>query len=37
VLEFPLDKAVTMIADGEIIDAKTIMLLQWAVLNRAAL
>jgi ADP-ribose pyrophosphatase len=37
VLELPLDKAVTMIADGEIIDAKTIMLLQWAVLNRAAL
>lgn len=37
VLEFPLDKAVTMVADGEIIDAKTIMLLQWAVLNRAAL
>ena len=37
VLEFPLDKAVTMITDGEIIDAKTIMLLQWAVLNRAAL
>ena len=36
-LEIPLDKAVTMIADGEIIDAKTIMLLQWAVLNRAAL
>ena len=37
VLELPLDKAVTMITDGEIIDAKTIMLLQWAVLNRAAL
>ena len=37
VLELPLDKVVTMIADGEIIDAKTIMLLQWAVLNRAAL
>ena len=37
VLELPLDKAVTLITDGEIIDAKTIMLLQWAVLNRAAL
>jgi ADP-ribose pyrophosphatase len=37
VLELPLDKAVAMINDGEIIDAKTIMLLQWAVINRASL
>jgi ADP-ribose pyrophosphatase len=37
VLELPLDKAVEMIGDGEIIDAKTIMLLQWAMINRASL
>jgi ADP-ribose pyrophosphatase len=37
VLELPLDKAVAMINDGEIIDAKTIMVLQWAVINRASL
>ena len=34
VLELPLDEAMTMAASGEIIDAKTIMLLQWAALNR---
>jgi nudix-type nucleoside diphosphatase (YffH/AdpP family) len=33
VLEMPLDEAVAMIADGRIVDAKTIMLLQWAKLN----
>jgi ADP-ribose pyrophosphatase len=37
VLELPLDEAVAMIASGEIIDAKTIMLLQWAAINRASL
>ncbi|NEJ70756.1 NUDIX domain-containing protein [Rhizobium phaseoli] len=34
VLEVPLDEAARMIENGEIFDAKTIMLLQWAVLNR---
>ena len=34
VLELPLDEALNMITTGEIIDAKTIMLLQWAALNR---
>lgn len=34
VLEVPLAEAVAMIETGEIHDAKTIMLLQWAVLNR---
>jgi nudix-type nucleoside diphosphatase (YffH/AdpP family) len=33
VLELPFDEAYSMIADGDIIDAKTIMLLQWAKLN----
>lgn len=33
VLEMTLAEAVAMIARGEIIDAKTIMLLQWAQLN----
>jgi nudix-type nucleoside diphosphatase (YffH/AdpP family) len=33
VLEFPIDQALTMIADGRIQDAKTIMLLQYAALN----
>ena len=33
VLEFPFSKAVNMIATGEIRDAKTIMLLQYAALN----
>lgn len=37
VLELPLDEAVAMIDAGEIIDAKTIMMLQWAVINRASL
>ena len=33
-LEIPLDQAMGMIASGEIADAKTVMLLQWAALNR---
>ena len=37
VLEVPLSEAMTMIETGKIYDAKTIMLLQWAVLNRESL
>ncbi len=33
VLELPIDDALAMIADGRIVDAKTIMLLQYAALN----
>ncbi|MFN3949408.1 NUDIX domain-containing protein [Microbacterium sp.] len=33
ILEYPVDEAVAMIRDGSIQDAKTIMLLQWAVLD----
>jgi len=33
VLELPFDDAYAMIAKGGIVDAKTIMLLQWAKLN----
>jgi nudix-type nucleoside diphosphatase (YffH/AdpP family) len=33
VLELKIDEALAMIADGRIMDAKTIMLLQWARLN----
>lgn len=33
VLELPFDQAMTMIGDGCIADAKTIMLLQYAALN----
>jgi len=33
VLEIPFDKAMQMIEDGEIRDAKTIMLLQYARLK----
>ena len=33
VLELAIDEALTMIADGRIADAKTIMLLQYAALN----
>ena len=33
VLELPIDLALAMIADGRIVDAKTIMLLQYAALN----
>lgn len=37
VLELPLSEASAMIETGGIIDAKTIMLLQWAMINRHAL
>jgi nudix-type nucleoside diphosphatase (YffH/AdpP family) len=33
VLELPIDSALAMIADGRMVDAKTIMLLQYAALN----
>jgi nudix-type nucleoside diphosphatase (YffH/AdpP family) len=33
VLELPFDQATTMIGDGRIADAKTIMLLQYAAMN----
>jgi nudix-type nucleoside diphosphatase (YffH/AdpP family) len=33
VLELPFDDALAMVASGEIADAKTIMLLQWAALH----
>jgi len=33
VLEVAIDEALAMIADGRIVDAKTIMLLQYAALN----
>ena len=33
VLELPIDQALTMIGDGRIQDAKTIMLLQYAALK----
>jgi nudix-type nucleoside diphosphatase (YffH/AdpP family) len=33
VMELPIDSALAMIADGRIVDAKTIMLLQYAALN----
>ena len=35
--EIPLNHAMAMIGTGEICDGKTIMLLQWAMLNRAEL
>jgi GDP-mannose pyrophosphatase NudK len=37
VLEIPLADAMAMIDTGEICDGKTIMLLQWAMLNREKL
>ena len=37
VLELPLSTALTMIKTGKITDGKTIMLLQWAALNRPEL
>lgn len=37
VMELGLAEAVAMIGSGEIIDAKTILMLQWAELNRASL
>jgi len=33
VLELPIEQALAMVRDGRIADAKTIMLLQWAVLD----
>jgi nudix-type nucleoside diphosphatase (YffH/AdpP family) len=36
VLELPLQKALQMIDGGEIVDGKTIMLLQWAHMNDVA-
>ena len=33
VLELTIDQAMTMIGDGRIVDAKTVMLLQYAALN----
>jgi nudix-type nucleoside diphosphatase (YffH/AdpP family) len=33
VLELPIDQALEMVGDGRIVDAKTIMLLQYAALN----
>lgn len=37
VVEIPLADAMKMIENGDICDGKTIMLLQWAALNRASL
>ncbi len=37
IIEPKLDEALAMVARGEIVDAKTIILLFWAGLNRAAL
>ena len=37
VLEIGLAEAMAMVDSGEICDAKTILLLQWAMLNRASL
>lgn len=37
VVELPLDEAFAMIGEGRLPDAKTIVLLQWAVMNRALL
>ncbi|MFD1952912.1 hypothetical protein ACFSL6_01645 [Paenibacillus thailandensis] len=34
VLEYPFEQAIEMVKEGEIIDGKTIMLLQYAQLNR---
>jgi len=33
VMELPVDEALAMVASGRIVDAKTIMLLQYAALN----
>ena len=37
VLEVPLAEAMAMIETGDICDGKTIMLLQWAMLNKGKL
>lgn len=34
VVEMPLDAAIALIAKGGIVDAKTVLLLQWAALHR---
>ena len=34
VLEFPFEKAIQMVANGEIFDAKTVVLLQYAQLHK---
>ncbi|UVJ39117.1 NUDIX domain-containing protein [Arthrobacter sp. CJ23] len=34
VLEIPFDEALAMTSDGRIVDGKTVILLQWAALNR---
>lgn len=36
VVEMPIDEAYGLIATGGIVDAKTIMMLQWLMLNRGA-
>lgn len=36
-VDMPFESALAMIESGEIFDAKTIMLLQWAALNRMQL
>ena len=36
IVEMPIDDAYGLVATGGIVDAKTIMLLQWLMLNRAA-
>jgi nudix-type nucleoside diphosphatase (YffH/AdpP family) len=35
IIEMPIDEACALIATGGIVDSKTIMLLQWLMLNRA--
>ena len=35
IVEMPIDEACGLIATGGIVDAKTIMMLQWLMLNRA--
>jgi hypothetical protein len=34
VVELPLDDALAMVERGEILDGKTVLLLQWAALRR---
>jgi hypothetical protein len=34
VVEFTLDEALAMVERGEIVNGKTVLLLQWAVLGR---
>jgi len=36
VLELPLDTALTMVERGEIVDGKTVLLLQWATMQPLA-